>query len=115
MSDTISQWFTQRASLPGTLAGAVRGADGQCLTHSADPACPTTSIESVLANFDSLTALCAEASAPQWSTWVFEQGQIRLVERPDGGRLALAVRNETDAAAALDAASQEFLTLSFEA
>lgn len=114
MSDTISQWMSQRAAQPGTLAGAVRRADGQCVSHSADPACPAASIEEVLANFEALAALCAETSAPQWSTWVFEQGQIRLVERPDGSRLALVVRNETDAAAALDAASREFLTLSFE-
>jgi hypothetical protein len=36
-----------------------------------------------------------------------------LAQRPDGWRLALVVRNESAAAIALDAISQEFLASSF--
>jgi hypothetical protein len=38
-------------------------------------------------------------------------GQIRFIERPDGWRLALAVRAESDAVTGLDPLSQEFLSL----
>ena len=110
MNDPL-QWLTERASQPGTLAGALRLPDGNIISHSVDQACPATTIESILASFDNLAAAIAEPAAPQWSTWAFEQGQIRLVERPDGWRLALVVRNETAAAPALDSLSQEFLTL----
>lgn len=114
MNDTVLQWLKERASQPGTLACAVRLPDGQCVSHSADAAFPETTIEGVLANFDALAALSVETAAPQWNTWVFEQGQIRLVERSDGCRLALAVRNESEAASALDSLSREFLTTPFE-
>ncbi len=113
MSDPALQWLTERAAQPGTLACALRLPDGNFLSHSADPACPTTAIESILANFDNLAAAVAEPTAPQWSTWAFEQGQIRLLERPDGWRLAVVVRNDTPAVPALDSLSQEFLAATF--
>ena len=112
MNDLALQWLTERASQPGTLASALRLPDGNFVSHSVDPACPATTIESILANFDNLAAAVAESIAPQWSTWAFEQGQIRLLERPDGWRLALIVRNDSPAVPALDSLSQEFLTLS---
>jgi hypothetical protein len=115
MSDSVLPWLTERASLPGTLACAARRPDGNVITHTADPTCPATTIESILANFDALAAAGAiESAAPQWSTWSFELGQIRLTERPDGWRLAVVVRNESEAAAALDSLSREFLTTQFE-
>jgi hypothetical protein len=115
MNDTALQWLTERGSVPGTLACAARRPDGNFITHTADPTCPATTIESILANFDALAAAGAtESTAPQWSTWSFEQGQIVLAERPDGWRLAVVVRNESEAAGALDSLSQEFLTTQFE-
>jgi hypothetical protein len=115
MSDSVLPWLTERASPPGTLACAARRPDGNSIVHSSDPACPAPIIESILANFDALTAASAtESTAPQWSTWSFELGQIRLAERPDGWRLAVVVRNESEAAGALDALSQEFFTAPFE-
>lgn len=111
MNDPL-QWLTERASQPGTLAGALRRPDGSVVSHSADPVCPATTVENVLANFEKLAAT-TESTALQWSTWAFEQGQIRLVERPDGWRLALVVRSESAAVPALDMLSQEFLTASF--
>lgn len=112
MSDPL-QWLTEHAVLPGTLASAVRRPDGSLISHSLDPACPATNIETILVNFEALAETAStESAAPQWSTWAFEQGQIRLVERPDGWRLAVAVRSESEAAAALDALAKEFMAAS---
>ena len=114
MSEPL-QWLTERASLPGTLATALRRPDGNFVSHSLDPACPGTTIETILTNFDALAETAAtESTAPQWSTWAFEQGQIRLMERADGWRMAIAVRNESEAAAGLDALAKEFLGATFE-
>lgn len=113
MSDTALQWITERASQAGMLACAVRRPDGQCISHSVDPSCPAAVAEGALAKFDALAAVTTEVTVLQWSTWIFEQGQIRLAQRPDGWRLALVVRNESAAAIALDAISQEFLASSF--
>ena len=113
MNDPALQWLTERASVPGTLASALRQPDGNVISHAPDPACPATIIETILANFDALAeTVSTEPPAPQWSTWAFEQGQIRLVERADGWRMAIAVRNESDAANGLDTLAQEFLAAS---
>jgi hypothetical protein len=115
MSDSALQWLTDRASLPGTLACGVRRPDGNCICHSVEETCPAATIEKILGHFDHLAAaVFAEPPAPSWSTWAFEQGQIRFVERPDGWRLALVVRTDTDAAPALDSLSLEFLSLPLE-
>jgi len=113
MNDPLP-WLTEHVSQPGTLACALRRPDGNVVSHSADPTCPPATIESILANFDALAATAGEPTAPQWSTWAFEHGQIRLIERPDGWRLALAVRNESAAATALDSLSRKFLAASFD-
>ena len=47
--------------------------------------------------------------SPRWITWVFEQGKIRSVERPDGWLLGLVVRADSNAAQSLDLFSAEFL------
>lgn len=111
MSDSL-QWLKERAAQPGTLAGALRGPDGIIVSHSLDQACPTTAIETILVSFDRL-AVASESARSQWSTWTFEQGHIRLVQRPDGWRLALVVRSESTAVLALDSLSQEFLAAAF--
>jgi hypothetical protein len=113
MSEPVLQWLTERASQPGTLACALRRPDGNFFSHSVDPACPATTIESILANFDNLAAAVAEPTAPHWSTWAFEQGQLRLLERLDGWRLALVIRNNSPAVPALDSLSREFLSAPF--
>jgi len=108
------QWLAERASQPGTLACALRRPDGDLITHSADPLCPVTAIEDILSRFDTLAAAVAESTAPQWSTWAFEHGQIRLIERADGWRLAQVVRNDSPILLSLDSLSQEFLSAAFD-
>jgi len=115
MNDSALQWLTDRASPPGTLACGLRRPDGNFVCHSVEETCPAATIEGILAHFDNLAAaIFTEQPVPDWSTWSFEKGQIRFVERPDGWRLALIVRIEYDAALALDTLSLEFLTLPLE-
>jgi len=115
MNDSALPWLTDRASPPGTLACGLRRPDGNFVCHSVEETCPAATIEEILAHFDLLAAaVFTEQPVPDWSTWSFEKGQIRFVERPDGWRLALVVRSESDAALALDVLSLEFLSLPLE-
>ena len=115
MNDSVLQWLTDRASPPGTLACALRRPDGNFVCHSVEETCPATIIEKILDHFDNLAAaVFTESSVPRWSTWAFEQGQIRFVERPDGWRLALVVRTGSEATSALDPLSLEFFSLQLD-
>lgn len=112
MNESAQQWLMQRASPPGTLACGLREPNGDCTSHSVDETCPAAAIEQILNYYDSLAAaVFTESPAPSWSTWSFEQGHIRFVERADGWRLALVVRAESEAVAALDELSREFLSV----
>jgi hypothetical protein len=112
MNDSAQQWLTERVTTPGTLAAGLRRPDGNCACHSVEDACSAEAIERILGHFDSLAAaVFTGAPAPQWSTWVFQMGHIRFIERPDGWRLALVVRTGSDAASTLDSLSLEFLSL----
>ncbi len=105
------QWLTERASQPGTLACGLRQPDGGFISHSVDAAFPAAAVEGILNRFDTLAAAAAEGAATQWNTWAFEQGQVRLVQRPDGWRLALVVRNDSPVVLSLDLLCQEFLAM----
>ena len=115
MSDSALQWLTERASPPGTLACGLRRPDGNFVCHSVDDTCPAPTMENILAHFNSIAqAVFTEAPAPCWSTWAFEQGQIRFVERADGWRFAVVIRNGSEAAPTLDPLSLEFLSLQLD-
>jgi hypothetical protein len=47
----------------------------------------------------------------RWHTWIFANGKIRYVLRPDGWIFAIAVRTNSDAAQVLDPLTEEFLAL----
>jgi hypothetical protein len=112
MNDSALQWLTTRAAIPGALACGLRQPDGQCICHSLDETCAAATVENILAGFDGLARNeFADSPATYWSTWNFEQGLVRFVERPDGWRLVLIVRAEPEAAPALDALSHEFFSL----
>lgn len=112
MKDPALQWLTDRASPPGMLACGMCRPDGKFICRSVEETCPAAKLERILAQFPSLReAVFEDKLPPRWSTWAFDQGQIRFVERPDGWLLGLVVRTESDAVPSLDPLSQEFLSL----
>jgi len=112
MSDFYHQWLVRRASPPGMLACGLRRPDGTSICHALEDICPAGKMEKILAHFENLrSALFADQLAPRWSTWAFDQGQIRFVQRPDEWLLALVCRAESDAALKLDGLCEEFLAL----
>jgi hypothetical protein len=111
MKNSVQQWLTSRAVPPGMLACGVRGPDGIFVCHSVEESCPAGTLEKILRQFEQLRALFSDDLAPSWSTWAFERGQIRFVERPDGWLLGLLIRTDTEAQRRLDPLSTEFLSL----
>jgi hypothetical protein len=107
MKAAAQQWLVDRASPPGMLACGLRRPDGKYVCRSVEETCPAAKVERILGQFEGVRALLsAEKLSPRWSTWAFEQGQIRFVERPDGWLLGLIVRVDSDALYGL-----EFLSL----
>jgi len=112
MKDPAQQWLADHASPAGMLACGLRRPDGKYVCRSCEESCPAAKMEKILGQFAGLrAAVFTEKVSPRWSTWAFEQGQIRFVERPDGWLLGLVVRTESDAVPRLDPLSREFLTL----
>ena len=112
MKKSPLQWLTERASPPGILACGLRQPDGKPVCRSGAEGCPAGSMETMLGLFGSLrAAVFSEIPALRWSTWSFEHGQIRFVERPDGWLLGLVVRANSGAVGSLDPLSEEFLAL----
>jgi len=86
MTNSPQQWLTSRAAPPGMLACGVRGPDGTLVCHNVEESCPAGTLEKILRQFDTARAtLFSDDLAPSWSTWAFERGQIRFVERPMAG------------------------------
>jgi hypothetical protein len=114
MNELFQRWLAANVNAPGTLGGGIHLPDGFCICQSFDEHFPSEKIEKILRQLASAQMLLPEAGlAPRWNTWVFEQGKIRCVARPDGLLLGVAVRVETDAAQKLDKVSDEFLALQF--
>jgi hypothetical protein len=112
MSNFAQQWLTRRASPQGMLACGLCDPNGKSICHSLDELCSASKMGKILAQFEFIRpALFADDPGPRWSTWVFQQAQIRFVKRADGWLFALVVRAESEAIAKLDALSEEFLAL----
>lgn len=112
MSGFNQQWLVRRASPAGTLACGLRDPGGKSICHCPDEICPPERMERILNQLEAMqVTLFPDGAGPRWTTWGFEQGQIRLVKRPDQWLLALVVRAESDAALKLDSLSEEFLSL----
>jgi len=115
MKNTPQQWLAGRASPPGMLACGMRRPDRKVICHSLEDICPVNQMERILTQFESVRSIItAGKMAPRWTTWAFEQGQIRYVERPDGWLLGLVIRTDSDAFPKLDPLSTEFLTLEID-
>jgi hypothetical protein len=112
MNEVLQKWLTDRLTAPGTLGGGVYLPDGSSVCHSTDEQFPLEKIERVLQQLAPSQPQLSEAGlTPRWSTWIFEQGKLRCVARPDGLLFAVAARVETDAAQTLNQLSQDFLAL----
>lgn len=112
MREFLQKWLADRANAPGTLGSGVYLSDGSSVCHSTDEQFPAERIERVLQHLILSPPQLSEAGlTPRWSTWVFEQGKVRCVARPDGLFFALAVRVDTEAAQNLNQWSREFLSL----
>jgi hypothetical protein len=112
MNNSPQEWLASRASPPGMLACGLRRPDGKFVCHSLEEICTRRTLERILGQFNSLrAALFSGQLAPKWTTWAFEQGQIRFVARPDGWLLGLCVRADSEAQLRLDPLSAEFLSL----
>jgi hypothetical protein len=112
MNETLQAWIDACVGTPGTLGGGIRLPDGSMVSRSADENFPPERIERVLAHLAEFQPqLPAAIPAPLASTWLFEQGRIRCVVRPDGCLLALAVRSESEALGKLDQLTEAFLAL----
>jgi hypothetical protein len=112
MNDVLQKWLADRLTAPGTLGGGIYFPDGSSACHSTDEQFPPEKIERILQQLAQSQPQLSEASlTPRWSTWVFEQGKLRCVARPDGLLFGLAVRVETDAAQTLNQLSNDFLAL----
>lgn len=113
MNEVFIQWLSARAEVQGLLGCGIRAGETLCACHSNDQNCSADQMEKMLHRIaDAQPWLFQDGPQPRWSTWIFEQGQIRVVSRPDGLMLGLAVRVDTDAAQNLDQLSAEFLALS---
>jgi hypothetical protein len=116
MNNSIEQWFASCGVVPGILGCGVRHPDGTCVSQRFHDSCSRERLDQALQSLgDSLSAFSTHGLAPRWLTWTFEQGQLRLVLRPDGRLLALAIQPNTPAAENLDLLTEEFLALNFAA
>lgn len=112
MNEALKQWLAARAEVQGLLGCGVRAPGNLCVCYGHDQNCPPEKMEKMLVQIaDAQPWLFQDGTLPRWTTWTFDHGQIRFVNRPDGLLLGLAVRVDTDAAQNLDQLSGEFLAL----
>lgn len=112
MIESFPQWLKDQVPTHGTLVWGVRGPNGKSFCLGFEAEYPAAKMEKILGQYDSLRgASFLDNLAPRWSTWMFERGQIRFVERSDGWLLAVMVRTRSEAAVRLNIVSEEFLAL----
>ena len=112
MNEILKKWLKDRVTATGTLGAGVYLPDGSSVCRSSDDQFPDEKIQKVLQQLMQSQPQLSEASlTPRWSTWVFEQGKLRCVVRPDGLLFGLVVRTDTDAALNLNQLSTDFLAL----
>ncbi len=115
MNDLLKKWLKDRANATGTLGAGVYLPDGSSVCRSSDDQFSDEKIQKVLQQLMQSQPQFSEAGlTPRWSTWVFEQGKLRCVVRPDGLLFALVVRSDTDAALNLNQLSTDFLALELD-
>jgi hypothetical protein len=115
MIELFQQWLESRLSVPGIIACGVVEDSAGGICRSADPNFPPERMGEIIRLMQDAAPLPAVPSSEvRWHTWVFTNGKIRLVIRPDGWVLGVAVRVNSDAALILEPLTEEFLTLKAE-
>lgn len=112
MNDALNQWLDRCALAPGMFGCGVRLPDGACVSHNFNELCPQDFFNEALRCLAELPPVfSSQGLFPRWFTWNFEQGLVRVVLRPDGALLALALQPHGAAAKNLDALTGEFFEL----
>lgn len=112
MNPVFDLWLASCARSPGMLGGGVQRPDHTRVSRSFNDGFPPTHLEETLRCLTELAPVFFEHGLfPRWFTWTFEMGQLRVVGRPDGAMLVLAVQPNSAAAKNLDAFTEEFLAL----
>ena len=112
MNELFQKWLEARFSVPGMIACGVAPAntEGACL--SADENFSVEKMSQILSMVQNTRELPGvETATVRWHTWIFANGKVRSVTRPDGWTFAVAVRANSDAAQILDPLAEEFIAL----
>lgn len=113
MKTLASQWLAGRAAAPGMLGCGIADPAGVCICHCTDETdCSSEKLQQILQEVAAANQwLAVDGVLPQAQTWVFAQGKIRSVRRPDGWNLVLVVRADAAAAQTLEVLAAEFTAL----
>lgn len=112
MNEFFFKWLDARLSVPGMIACCVAPLNDDGISRSADESLSATQMSQILNLVRSVREVPgAETDAVRWHTWIFANGKIRSVTRPDGWTFAAAVRANSDAAQILDPLAEEFIAL----
>jgi hypothetical protein len=111
MNELFEQWLDARSSVPGMIACAVT-TNATDFCRSLDASFPAEQMKEIVRALRTGAPLPGvHSSEVRWHTWVFANGKIRSVIRPDGWTFITAVRVNSEAAQILDPLSEEFLAL----
>jgi hypothetical protein len=112
MNELFKQWLDARYSVPGMIACGVAASDADNACRSVDTNFSPEQMGQIVRLLQSTAPVPGvEPNAVRWHTWVFANGKIRSVTRPDGCIFVAAVRTNSDAAQILDPLTEEFLAL----
>jgi hypothetical protein len=112
MNDTLQEWLAAGAMTPGMLGCGALLPDRTCLSYSFNETYTREQLNNMLHQLAETMALFASNSlAPRRLTWMFEQGMVLMVARPDGLLLGLATQFNTEAVQNVDQLAKDFLTL----
>ena len=112
MNDTLQEWLAAGAITPGLLGCSALLPDRTCLSYSFNETYTREQLNNMLHQLAETMALFASNGlASRRLTWMFEQGMVLLVARPDGLLLGLATQFNTEAAQNVEQLAKDFLTL----
>lgn len=112
MNELLEKWLEARLAVPGMIACGVAPANDEGCCRSADNTFPVGKMAQIISMVQNTRELPgAEPATVRWHTWIFANGKVRTVTRPDGWTFAAAVRTNSDAAQILDPLAEEFIAL----